>query len=403
MDAATDLFRRFKQIHERYPALKQQILDELWETFVVNTEFENSRTIGSFHKTEKEWQMLEANMTLKEIRVQDSIRSLEWLQEHGTCGDNLRQDLSTIEQAGNGAFATRNLAKDSIVAQMPLIHISNSSIFDMYHFTDLRSLQTEHKIMQRQLQVNYCLWHTTSTLLLCPYGPGTSLINHNQTLANVKLQWGDPKRGNHEPQLLERPIEHFAKDSTAKLAMELIATRDIEEGEEVFLDYGDEWEAAWQTHVCLWKPIQNADRYISAYQMNEDERLLTVFEQLHYPYPSNVNLYCDVNFFSRIDWVALENEGKVIFTTSNEKFLPCEVLRYREIKSSLRYTAVVTRSATDGEPERFEKLTDAPREAFLFRDRPYSSDMFQPNAFRHPMMIPDEMFPEMWMNLPSLD
>jgi len=45
----------------------------------------------------------------------------------------------------------------------------------------------------------------------------SSHVNHNQTLANVKLQWSDPARGNHMPKLLEAPIEHLESDWTAKV------------------------------------------------------------------------------------------------------------------------------------------------------------------------------------------
>lgn len=35
------------------------------------------------------------------------------------------------------------------------------------------------------------------------------------------------------------PIDEFAKDRTARLAMDIVATRPIEEGEEILLDYGN--------------------------------------------------------------------------------------------------------------------------------------------------------------------
>jgi hypothetical protein len=338
-------------------------------------------------------------MTMKAIRVEESTRTVEWLEEHGSCADNLRQELSTIRQAGHGALSNRKLARGSVVAQMPLIHIADKRVFEMYEFSDIHTFQTKHVLMGHQLQVNYCLGHPQSTLLLCPYGPVTSFINHNQTLANVKLKWSDPKRGNHDPTLLERPIEHFAKDSTAKFAMELIATKDIQPNEEVFLDYGDLWEKAWSDHVQNWKPSFADEQYVSAYQLNEDERLLTIFEQIHYPYPSNAELSCDINLFNRIDWGAFQNDGRVILSDHGDKYLDCDVLRHREVNGTTRYTAVANRPSTDTLPERFEKLVDAPREAFRFRDRPYTSDMFLRNAFRQPITIPDEMFPELWMNL----
>lgn len=39
-----------------------------------------------------------------------------------------------------------------------------------------------------------------------------------------------------------------------------------------------------------------------------------------------------------------------------------------------------------------------PRDAFFFKDLPYTRDIHQEWAFRHPMMIPDEIFPEVWKN-----
>ena len=55
----------------------------------------------------------------------------------------------------------------------------------------------------------------------------------------MKLQWSDPKRSNHVPDLLDMPIDEFAKDRTARLAMDMVALRPIEEGEEILMDYGD--------------------------------------------------------------------------------------------------------------------------------------------------------------------
>ena len=71
-------------------------------------------------------------------------------------------------------------------------------------------------------------------MLLCPYGSGVNYINHNQTLANVKLQW--TPNG-----ILSQNDEWFVKSSwtpdqvtTTHFAMDYVATRDIEQGEELF-------------------------------------------------------------------------------------------------------------------------------------------------------------------------
>lgn len=396
LDLATHLFRDHLEIRKKYPNLSSDLFDDMWRTFVMDSEFVDSRVMGAFHKTQEEWQQLFDGKTMKEIRIEEGMRTDEWLREHGTCADNIREGESTIRQAGRGAFATRKLVKDSVVAPMPLIHISDFHILEMLEFQDIRNFETEGKRIGMQLSLNYCFGHEESTLLLCPYGPLTSLINHNSTQANVRLKWADPKKGNHDPEVLQKPIEHFEKDSTAKLAMEVVAMRDILPDEEIFLDYGPEWEDAWTQYESHWRPVGGSEDYVSAFQLNSSpDRLRTVFEQLDHPYPDNVYVECDQTFFQTIDFDKFQKTGEIESKNYHDVLMKtCEVLRFEEVNGTLLYTAVVR-----VEEDQNEKLTRAPREAFRFVDRPYTTDMFLPNAFRHPMMIPDDLFPEYWMNL----
>jgi hypothetical protein len=46
-----------------------------------------------------------------------------------------------------------------------------------------------------------------------------------------------------------------------------------------------------------------------------------------------------------------------------------------------------------------EVVFAAPRDAFQFLDAPYSRDHYLHKSFRHPMMIPDDIFPDSWRNL----
>jgi hypothetical protein len=70
--------------------------------------------------------------------------------------------------------------------------------------------------------------------------------------------------------------------------------RDIQSGEEIFLDYGDEWEEAWQEHVRSWAPVPGAEHYVSAAQLSkETDRLKTEFQQMKDPYPGNVGIKLD--------------------------------------------------------------------------------------------------------------
>jgi hypothetical protein len=44
-------------------------------------------------------------------------------------------------------------------------------------------------------------------------------------------------------------------------------------------------------------------------------------------------------------------------------------------------------------------ITDVPRWAIKVRDNMYSKDEYKARSFQHEMMIPNDMFPEMWKNI----
>jgi hypothetical protein len=411
LDLATTLFQKYDKLRsELRPGVTDEsgvfdkIMEEVWDGFVRNNSFKESRVIGAFHHDDPEEMTMLQTETMTELRRRQSFRSTEWLEEHGTCADHIQAGPSTIKQAGRGAFSSRFLPEGTIVAQMPLVHISERRRLDMYNLEfnedGERFPDREAGLMGSQLLLNYCLGHAESTLLLCPYGPMSSLVNHNSgDKANVKLQWGSPARGNHMPGLLNDSIEELESDATAKLAMELVAIQHIAEGEEIFLDYGDEWEQAWQEHVKAWKPVRKAETYISAAQLSEDasKRLQTVFESVENPYSSSVDLTCNSAFRNKM-WKKAYHKGNL------EKFLenlggelyPCDILRYREKNGKIYYTVALYDEEDD---DNIFKMEDIPREGIKFIDRPYTTDMFLKNAFRHDIRIPDEIFPKQWLNL----
>jgi hypothetical protein len=218
------------------------------------------------------------------------------------------------------------------------------------------------------------------------------------------------------PELLEQSLDQLEKDSTAKLAMELVATRDILAGDEVFLNYGDDWEEAWQEHVQTWKPVDGAATYLSAEQLNSGDltkNLRTVFEQMEDPYPSNVQMHCDMTFkHDNREWKKHDSNGTLdkYLEEADGSWWPCDVLRkkvYRAKDDSNKnktrdmYTAHMYETdedATDEEGTNY-LVESIPREAFHFVDRPYTSDTFVANVFRHDIRIPDDMFPVAWKNL----
>ena len=128
----------------------------------------------------------------------NATRSLEWLEENGTCLDTIRTGPSTLSAVGGGvgrgAFSTRSFATGEIVATSPLIHFSDRSILDLYEIgadpNDPYKYIRVNKI-GTQIAINYCFSHPETTLALCPYGKGINSINHQTSpdKINLRLEW----------------------------------------------------------------------------------------------------------------------------------------------------------------------------------------------------------------------
>jgi hypothetical protein len=259
-------------------------------------------------------------------------------------------------------------------------------------------------IVGYQLLLNYCFGHRESTLLLCPYGLLTGLVNHGgKGKANVRLQWSDPKRVSHDTSLLNKTVKKLVKQKSAALAMELVALRDIEEGEEILVDYGEEWEEAWKNHVEAWEPVEGADTYVSAADMNEDLKtpIKTEFEQMLEPYPANLHIKFDLAFGKRHVWMKYMKKGKLMEYKKQEEgeLVTCDVLRWdKGALGRIFYTVAYTDADEDAE-ERHKLINGVPRESLVFKDRAYTGDFHLPNVFRHDMRIPDDIFPDAWKNV----
>ena len=357
------------------------------------------------------------------------IRSPEWFQENGKCLDNIRPQPSTIKQAGRGAFATRFIPKGGLVITAPLIQVPRGrELFKMYEMnvTDskgnfVRGDPNSTSHTGYQLMMNYAFGHPESSVFLTPYGPSVSFINHNATAANTKMQWADPK-----DEWLRQSVEWLEMNTTgAQLSLDFIATRDILPGEEVFLDYGDSWQRAWDDHVTKWSPPPGSDKYLSATDMNSDtkgkyEVLLTSREQQSLPYPDNIQTMCRYRLPKKLERNA--NVTKLWNKShASGKLHPCEILSKSATQISSQngggqstlylYTAKILENKSflgqfgdedklPGVPRRRSfTLTGMPRAAIQFGNKLYSNDIFLPNSFRHEIVVPDDVWPESWKNL----
>jgi len=335
----------------------------------------------------------------------DTVKDQEWMNEHGQCMDNIRGGISKIPDAGRGAFANRYIPKGGLVAPAPLIHLPHRKTMRIYDYMIIDG-QWERKVdslSHHQLLLNYCFGHQDSLLLLCPYGYLNLLINHDHTDPNTKVVWTEKKRSRH-PEWFDMPIDDWGSEFHSGLALDYVALRDIEKGEEITIDYGIEWETAWQEH------IRNFGRprpgYRPAFELNKmiDLKIPTVFEPIE-------NQFQDVITFCRYYYFPEDyNFESYKFGTEEDKdesaewHYTCRVLaRHDDDKYTVE---VFDRQHWLNKNEMYERiidtplliLFDVPRDAFFFRDKAYARDHHQPWSFRHDMRLPDEIFPDIWKN-----
>jgi len=326
--------------------------------------------------------------------VPNVIQSLEWLEQNGRCLDNIISQKSSIKQAGRGAFATRPISKGNVIAPAPMIHFQRSHT-DMFTEDDEGGI--EH-LGKKQLILNYCFGHPDSSLLLFPYSPITNFINHNDdnSQVNAKIQWST--MSNHHEEWLEQSVEEVLSNSHSGLIMEFIATRDINEGEEIFIDYGGSWKDAWGNHLDNWTPINDAETYVPVELLNNKEQIMTLGEQETQPYPENALMICyaPLDLFQNTeddaDWYESDSLYRLI-----ENSKECSILeRYQspDGNETLYNVCIIVKE----EGTEFI-LNGVPRRAIEFVDRPYSANQHMIGTFRHEIGIPDEIFPNKWKDI----
>ena len=177
----------------------------------------------------------------------------------------------------------------------------------------------------------------------------------------------------------------------------------------LFLDYGDEWEQAWQEHVAQYpRPMDSMQpRYASAHYMNTqfgDTAIRTISEQEYDPYPRTLQVRCHHGILPDHP-----DPNADYLWTAVDIGCSCRVEdRYlSEIsgRDQFLYTVTVEWKDDDGEDDLVTWLvrTQVPRSAVRFFDLPYTTNLHQPTSFRHEIGIPDDMFPDQWRNMKEED
>mmetsp|Transcript_26940 Transcript_26940/g.55013 ORF Transcript_26940/g.55013 Transcript_26940/m.55013 type:complete len:477 (-) Transcript_26940:231-1661(-) len=331
---------------------------------------------------------------------------VDFLRQHGYCLDNVVPGASLLEGAGRGAFASRDIHAGTIIAPVPVIALSKGSLETMKERTDGTVVKSE------QLLKNYCYGHPDSDLLLYPYSHGINLVNHHSTKSNVKLRWWNDSSPYFNRTLLEL-------QQSSRLMFELVATNPIKKGDEIYMDYGDEWDNAWQNHMESWRPDPN-NFHVSAETMNNNDDfhvLRTENEQQLQPYPQDVFTSCYYRYSDNNLLKPNQKRSMVVWKPTNgmislRNLRPCRIIQRDPMTnftssnnqvSSHIYTVIVMNRPGLKESERIPKghvhvVSHVPRNAIVFSEKVYTSDQHLPDAFRKEIGLGD-LFPSQWKNL----
>jgi len=311
------------------------------------------------------------------------------------------------------------------VVPVPVVQIMDAKNLDIKRSDGLAS---------HQMLLNYCFGHDESSILMCPITNARS-VNHcsermdfggdcgTKVGPNAKIQWGSgwDQKSQQWQNMSFKDLDNAVKKGYRGLSFEIIATRDIKVGEEVFIDYGSAWEEAWKNHIKSWQPPEEGDKYFNYYpvkKLTRDRDIRTVLELATKPYAENVQVTC---LYSR----PLDKEPKSTLPSNWKELSDAEIIQLHSkpgeyhdksddkctTKSMTYWTYepckiyfnnnnfLFTVGIFPDENSPPLVFTEYPGSSIKFSSKIYSSDQHLPNAFRHPIGFPDDLFPTQWKNL----
>eukprot|EP01083_Nonionella_stella_P090921 254123_1 len=222
------------------------------------------------------------------------------------------------------------------------------------------------------------------------------------------------------------------------LTLEVVAMSDIEEGEEVFVDYGKDFEEAWYHHVRHWKsPYEtgsNDEIWISAEERNDKLGPLQIAPDFSEKYMSTDDrgiLFAGCLYYEDDEgfWDDFQNSDADTKNLSTEEIIskygydyghvyhmdnrdartygyhwPCVVGGIEpktETEQEDAYIVRILQSTMESQTLWDEKslpriIRHFPRSSIRHFYLPYKSDIHLPHAFRHHIGLGDDIFPEIW-------
>ena len=338
---------------------------------------------------------------------------IAWIKANGRCLDTIYPSKSSIQQAGYGAFASRPIRSGEPIVPIPtMVQVTYRETLDVYFN------KSDKGPISKQLLTNYCFGHDESSLLLCP-ASNANLINHCSTRLKSAEGSCDPKHGpnallrwatDFDPETsewLEQTVEEIndrVENGRRGLSLEVVATRDIAQDEEIYIDYGASWEKAWEKHVASWIPpqLEEGEAFVPVAEMNLDtDRYILTEDEIRngdaYPYP-DVQVGCFVQGFYHQCEILERDSGSIPDLSLHDS----KIRRRRSVfQVRIREWGSGHHSFDVGYHWPFEEesveLKVSGSEIRFFTGQ-YGSDQFLLHAFRHHIGVPKDMWPRQWLN-----
>lgn len=416
---ADELVDRLIDLYEKHPDIsldmKEDVMDFLLQKVLTTVAGPNAKTINSLipANPRKLKKIKEAGGTFM-YRYQDVVRSNEWLEKNGFCLNTIRQEVSAIPDAGRGAFANREIAKGESIIVTPLLHIADKELLTMYSIEDEegQTLDEEDGPIGEQILLNYAFGHPDTNMVFVPTGPQVTLINHGGADANARLEWAgaDDVFTNPDDFLGMTVVEMMDVKDTV-LVMKVVAKRQINEGEEITINYGTSWQMAWDEHKLNWEETREGKPHpLKAFDFGKiykNKPLELELTEKGDPYPNDIILGCFMDTMDLPD--GTQRTHQEFGTEMNQFSAPnryedydAQSLYYSNVLDRVEapgyfYNYTIRASLGPGELD-FADVHHVPHSACTFFDREYTSDIHLDDAFRHFIGMPDSMIPFNWRN-----
>ncbi len=411
-ELADKIVDKLLALFEKHPDLsldtKEDVMEFFMQKILASVAGPDGKSAGSLipENPRKLQQVKDAGGTFLH-RYRDIIRSDEWLENNGFCLDTIRPGVSTIPNAGRGAFADRNISKGSNIVLSPLLHIANKHLLEMHPIVDNEFVEQQEPT-KAQILLNYAFGHRDSDMVFVPTAPHAMLINHAGKKANAHIDWADENDEIHNPiNYFATTIEDMAGTKYTPMILKVVADRDIAEGEEITIDYGESWQEAWNEYETNWRKTKEGKPHpLKAEDVKKlyKDKPLEMSDYLKdHPYPDGVFAACYMTIQEFDDGMPMthpENGAEInnfLEPTAFEQY-DANVLYYVDVLGRTEapgffYNYTVRAALAD---DNWADVHNVPHSACTFMDREYTSDLHIEGAFRHVIGLPDDMVPILW-------